>query len=182
MAVVLPPHVVVCPVNTPSQPLTGYRPSLRPVPGPARGRSVPNRQAPFATAGLGPRGRVVAGRLPAALYWQRRLMVVVGLVAIVVAAYLLVAAVGAGRAAVVQTAGSEPVPGAATNPSTDATSAVPASPGAVYVVRPGDTLWSIARRIQPNGDLRALVDRLSERAGGGPLRAEQRIPLDGLAL
>lgn len=39
--------------------------------------------------------------------------------------------------------------------------------GATYVVRPGDTLWAIARRIQPAGDVRPLVARLA-RANGGP--------------
>jgi nucleoid-associated protein YgaU len=30
-----------------------------------------------------------------------------------------------------------------------------------YVVRQGDTLWSIARRLSPDGDPRPLVDSLS---------------------
>jgi hypothetical protein len=30
-----------------------------------------------------------------------------------------------------------------------------------YVVRQGDTLWSIARRLSPNGDPRSIVDSLS---------------------
>jgi nucleoid-associated protein YgaU len=33
--------------------------------------------------------------------------------------------------------------------------------GPRYVVQPGDTLWSIARRIDPGGDPRPLVDRLA---------------------
>jgi len=37
----------------------------------------------------------------------------------------------------------------------------------VYVVQPGDTLWSIARHVQPEGDIRPLVERL-ERVNGGP--------------
>ncbi|HUR18043.1 MAG TPA: LysM domain-containing protein [Acidimicrobiales bacterium] len=45
-----------------------------------------------------------------------------------------------------------------------------------YVVQPGDTLWSVARGLQPDGDLRPLVDRLAHTAGGG-LRPGQRIPL-----
>jgi Tfp pilus assembly protein FimV len=36
-----------------------------------------------------------------------------------------------------------------------------------YVVQAGDTLWGIARRVQPEGDVRSLVDRLV-RANGGP--------------
>ena len=31
-----------------------------------------------------------------------------------------------------------------------------------YVVRQGDTLWSIARRVAPGGDPRPLVDALAE--------------------
>jgi hypothetical protein len=38
-----------------------------------------------------------------------------------------------------------------------------------YVVRPGDTLWSIAREIQPEGDVRPLVDVLAAARGGTPL-------------
>ena len=35
-------------------------------------------------------------------------------------------------------------------------------PTVVYVVRPGDTLWTIARRADPGADPRPLVDRLVE--------------------
>ena len=35
----------------------------------------------------------------------------------------------------------------------------------VYVVQPGDTLWSIATRIDPTGDPRPLVDRLAAQIG-----------------
>jgi hypothetical protein len=38
-----------------------------------------------------------------------------------------------------------------------------------YVARPGDTLWSIAREIQPEGDVRPLVDVLSAQRHGTPL-------------
>ena len=37
--------------------------------------------------------------------------------------------------------------------------------GARYVVRPGDTLWSIATRLDPSGDPRVLVSRLSAQLG-----------------
>lgn len=36
----------------------------------------------------------------------------------------------------------------------------------MYVVRPGDTLWSIARSIDPTGDERPLVDRLASELHG----------------
>jgi len=46
----------------------------------------------------------------------------------------------------------------------------------IYVVQPGDTLWSIAERVNPPGrDLRYTVDRLSEVAGGSLLHPGQRI-------
>ena len=34
-----------------------------------------------------------------------------------------------------------------------------------YVVRQGDTLWSIARRVSPTGDPRTVVDALSAENG-----------------
>ena len=46
-----------------------------------------------------------------------------------------------------------------------------------YVVRTGDTLWSIARRVQPVGDVRPLVDALAETRGGHPLQPGERIVL-----
>ena len=48
------------------------------------------------------------------------------------------------------------------------------------VVQPGDTLWSIARSIQPTGDVRQLVDRLAVRAGGAAVASGQRLDLHGL--
>ena len=38
-----------------------------------------------------------------------------------------------------------------------------------YVARPGDTLWTIAREIQPQGDVRPLVDALAAQLHGTPL-------------
>ncbi len=38
--------------------------------------------------------------------------------------------------------------------------AASAATGERVVVQPGDTMWSIARRVQPSGDVRPLVDRL----------------------
>ncbi|HVM05728.1 MAG TPA: LysM peptidoglycan-binding domain-containing protein [Acidimicrobiales bacterium] len=46
-----------------------------------------------------------------------------------------------------------------------------------YVVRPGDTLWEIARALQPSGDVRPLVQRLAEARGAAPLRAGERLVL-----
>jgi hypothetical protein len=46
-----------------------------------------------------------------------------------------------------------------------------------YVIEPGDTLWSIARRAQPVGDPRALVARLEVVAGGAELQPGQVLTL-----
>lgn len=54
-------------------------------------------------------------------------------------------------------------------PAPAAPSAAAASAGARTVtVRSGDTLWAIARRLQPTGDVRPLVDRLVA-ANGSPI-------------
>lgn len=61
-------------------------------------------------------------------------------------------------------------------PSTVAESAAPRW----VVVQPGDSLWTLARRLQPKGDLRRLVDRLAERVGGAAITAGQRVDVSGL--
>jgi hypothetical protein len=49
--------------------------------------------------------------------------------------------------------------------------------GAVYVVQPGDTWWSIARYLQPTGDVRGLVDHLAAGHRGAPLQPGERLVL-----
>jgi hypothetical protein len=46
-----------------------------------------------------------------------------------------------------------------------------------YVVQPGDTLWEIARALQPEGDVRPLVYQLGKTRNGAPLRVGERITL-----
>ena len=48
---------------------------------------------------------------------------------------------------------------------------------ATYVVQPGDTFWSIARSIDPEGDPRPLVDRMVAEHGTAVLRVGERIAL-----
>jgi LysM repeat protein len=45
----------------------------------------------------------------------------------------------------------------------------------LYVVKPGDTLWSIALASGAKGDIRPLVDRLSAEVQGRPLQPGQQI-------
>ena len=48
---------------------------------------------------------------------------------------------------------------------------------AVYVVEPGDTYWTIARHLQPTGDVRGLVDHLSSEHHGAPLQPGEQLSL-----
>jgi LysM repeat protein len=107
-------------------------------------------------------------RLAASTYRRRRLAVVGATVGVVLAVGV-VAQVVTGAVGASAVAGSSP-----------SVAAAPAQAGSVYVVAPGDTLWSIARHLQPSGDVRPLVDQLSRRAGGASLQAGQRLDLDGL--
>ncbi|MCU1454441.1 MAG: hypothetical protein JWN46_2587 [Acidimicrobiales bacterium] len=105
---------------------------------------------------------VHGGRSPAArraTYRRRR--VVVGVLALFVA----VAAVAVGRGGLASLAPAAP--------------SAPAAPigASAVVVRPGDTLWSIARRLHPNGDVRGVVDQLAAAHGQGPLRVGERLPI-----
>jgi nucleoid-associated protein YgaU len=45
----------------------------------------------------------------------------------------------------------------------------------LVVVRPGDTLWSIALRFDPDADPRPVVDAMSEARDGAPLVAGETI-------
>jgi LysM repeat protein len=49
--------------------------------------------------------------------------------------------------------------------------------GQVVIVKPGDTLWSIARKLQPTGDIRPLVDRIAKINNGHSLIAGQALVL-----
>lgn len=51
------------------------------------------------------------------------------------------------------------------------------TPGATYVVQPGDTLWAIAERMDPAGDPRPLVARLADEVGGDTVVAGEHVVL-----
>jgi LysM domain len=50
--------------------------------------------------------------------------------------------------------------------------------GEVYVVQPGDTLWSIATELAPESDPRPVVDALRAANGGPELQAGARLIVD----
>ena len=103
------------------------------------------------------------GRVPASTYRRRR----------AVAAGLVVLAVLAVSAALGMLGGGPlPVP---ERPASSGTLPVPGGP--VYVVQQGDTFWSIARRLDPEGDPRPIVDRLVAAHGGTTLYVGERLPL-----
>jgi hypothetical protein len=95
--------------------------------------------------------------LTAATYRRRRLAAVVVVVGLAFAAWAALGALGGALTAPVRSA---PSPGDGVT---------------VVEVAPGDTLWSIALRLQPEGDPRPLVDRLAAANGGATVRAGDRL-------
>ncbi|MGQ0433321.1 MAG: LysM peptidoglycan-binding domain-containing protein [Microthrixaceae bacterium] len=130
-------------------------PRLRPTtvpPGPGTPRRPPLRVIEG--------GRAPAGVAQTAIYRRRRLVAAVALVLLAVTAFLLVNAV------VTRIAGDgTPNPVAGTS-----------APG-VHVVQPGDTLWSIARELDANVDVRLVVDQLVDLNGRAPLVVGQHLAL-----
>ena len=93
--------------------------------------------------------------VPAHVYRRRRLVVMAVLIVVVSCVVLLASRVG----------------------QADAGLDGPGPSAPVYVVQPGDTLWSIAAQLDPGNDPRELVGRLTESAGGADLVPGQRIEL-----
>jgi nucleoid-associated protein YgaU len=62
-------------------------------------------------------------------------------------------------------------------PSRAGVSAATPVASAAYVVQPGDTLWTLGRRVQPQGDVRPLVARLLAVHGPGPLVPGERLSI-----
>jgi len=105
-----------------------------------------------------------------AAYLRRRL------IAGVLAAGLCVGGIAAARSIVAAVVPSVPT----SSPSVVETASgleTAAPLGATMVVQAGDTLWSIARALQPTGDVRPLVQRLSELNGGAALQVGQAVRL-----
>lgn len=110
-------------------------------------------------------------RHPASAVYRRRrlaaLVLVLSLLAgLVAASRVVVGSLGSGTPQPAPEAPAAPLPAAA----------APVA-GEAYVVRPGDTLWSIASRLAPGGDVRDVVARLAERNGGPALHVGDVIQL-----
>lgn len=113
-----------------------------------------------------PRRAVAAGParvVSRATYWRRR-----AVVALIVAALVLVMA-QAGAAL----GGSTPAA-----PERHPAGQV-VDPSAGTVVRPGDSLWTVAQRLAPGDDPRPIVDALSEARHGTVLTPGETISWDG---
>jgi len=109
-----------------------------------------------------PRRTAAAGGSRAATrvtYWRRRLVVV----ALVVALVLVMAQAGAALGGSLATPERRPA-GAAV---------------ASTVVRPGDSLWTVATRLAPDAELRPVVDALAEARHGTVLVPGETIRWDG---
>lgn len=88
--------------------------------------------------------------------------------AVVIALVFLVGVVAIGRGALSDLAPSPTGP-------TAAASTGGAASARTVVAQPGDTLWSIARDLQPAGDIRPLVDALVAANGSTAIDAGDRI-------
>lgn len=65
-------------------------------------------------------------------------------------------------------------------PAASAPSAgAPSASAATVEVQAGDTLWSIAQRLQPSGDVRPLVDQLIALNGTAPLQPGATVVIPG---
>ena len=101
-------------------------------------------------------------RAPA--YGLRRLLVLVALTLLLALAALVADAAFGALSATPE--------GAARSAGAD-----PAASAEVYVVQPGDTLWSIAAEMAPDADPRAVVDELIHLNGSASLQIGQRLVL-----
>lgn len=92
------------------------------------------------------------------------------LVALVLAVALMGVGITAGRVLIGAVSSVEPSsPQPVELPSSSPTV------GEIYVVQPGDTLWSIAAAIAPGSDPRPVVDALRAANGGPDLQVGQRL-------
>lgn len=122
-------------------------------------------RAAVAPAAVFSRNRAVV-RPDRAVYRRRRLLVggllLLAIAAALVLAQLIQAGIGGGP---LTTTGAAAGPGMVQAGATE------------YVVRSGDTLWSIAASLEPGRDPRPLVDQLARQVGGASLYPGEVIPI-----
>ena len=111
-----------------------------------------------------PDGPHRAARTGTGVYRRRRAVALLALVALALVA-----------SAAVRLALAGPGGGALTTAGSSGAATASPVPGAVYVVQPGDSLWSIVRAAGLGGDPRPMVDRLALQLNGRPLLPGQRI-------
>lgn len=127
-------------------------------------RSRPAPVGPFAGRPVLTRAEQRPGHLAAVAAPVEPLVtpaMVAAMAAAVLVAALLALGIGAGTFS-----GLVPTPG---------TGSVAAADGTVVVVEPGDSVWSIARSLQPEGDVRPLVHRIVQVNGSRLLQPGQEI-------
>jgi hypothetical protein len=121
------------------------------------------RQRPTTLPGLAAAAGAARVVSPAT-FWKRRLVVVLLAVALV----LVMARAGAALG------GSTP-----TTPERHPAHSGVVTEAASTVVRPGDSLWTVAERLAPDSDPRPVVDALSEARHGTVLTPGETISWDG---
>ena len=114
-------------------------------------------------------GQVRESRSRSQIYARRRMMVMLCLAVIV-----LVLFVGTGH--VVANRGGAPASASMIRPAT-ASAVVAPAPANVYIVKPGDTLWSIGERYHGQASLVDYVDILVAANGGTELQVSQALTL-----
>lgn len=118
---------------------------------------TPNAARRAPAASTADRGRRATRPVPAAVYRRRRIAAGLALVVIGALVWTAVALfMGVGDRAVGADLDHVPQP-------------------VIHIVQPGDTLWSIAEGLDPDGDVRRTVDRLAEANGGSSLSVGQRL-------
>ena len=106
-----------------------------------------------------------------ATYWRRRFVVV----ALAVALVLVMAQAGSALGGSLATPERRPAVGAATAASTGSRN----TGSRITVVRPGDSLWSVAARLAPGTDPRPVVDALADARHGTVLVPGETVEWDG---
>ena len=119
--------------------------------------------------------RVRRRALPDSVYLRRRLVVAALLLGALLSLGWVLGALGGGPLTASESG--------STRATATATARLAMAPVAktTHVVAPGDTLWSIARELAPEGDVRPVVDALAAHRNGRPLQVGERIVLPHLA-